>query len=417
MGLFGLLVLFGMAMPRAMVIGQECVIDEKLRSETVKQVAKMLEEKYVFPEIGKKYSDHLLSLSSRNAFAGIAEGSRLAEAIENALGEIQKDLHLKLRFDPQGVKSMRQGEARSEEERKKERELQLQADKRRNFGALELRILPGNIGYFRLDSFPGEAGSDTLISALGFLQYADAIVLDLRNNGGGNPEMIMLLGSYFFDPDEGVHFSSFFHRIKDRMYQHRGFFYVPGRRLPLTKLYILISRRTFSAAEGFAYDFKCLKRATIVGEKTMGAAHAANPFVVNDCFLLQLPFARPISPVTNSNWEGTGVEPDISCHPDAAIAAVYRNELDRFSMSLGAENDLNALGYRFLEENMVDMAIEVFMRNVRLHPQSANVYDSLGEAYMKAGNESLAVQNYKKSLELNPKNDNAKKMLEKLHKK
>lgn len=412
--LLGLLMLFGLTRPGPLVIAQGCSVDEKLISETVSQVADMLEEKYVIPEIGKRYSDHLLSLLSRNGFAGITDGRKLAEAIVNALEEVQKDLHLKLRFDPRGVSNMRRAEAANEEERRKERELQLRAEKARNFGALELKILPGNIGYFRLDSFPGEAGSDTLISAIGFLQYAEAIVLDLRHNGGGNPEMIMLLGSYFFDPDDGVHFSSFYHRIKDRVYQHRGFFYVPGRRLPHTKLYLLVSQRTFSAAEGFAYDLQCLKRATIVGEKTMGAAHAANPFVVNDCFLLQLPFARPISPVTNSNWEGSGVEPDIPCQSDAAIAAVYKIELDRMLTILSGENDINALGYQFLAENMADVAIEVFTRNVRLHPESANVYDSLGEAYAIRGDKSLAIQNYRKSLELDPQNANADEMLKKL---
>lgn len=392
-------------------------IDEKVKSETIKQIAAMLEEKYIYPEIGKKYSTHLLTLLKQDHYSTINSGVQLAKQIENDLKEVQNDLHLKVNYNPQRVKNMREAENKSEDEKKRNRELQLLTEKKKNFGAKELKILPGNIGYFRLDEFPGKVGSETLISALSFLQYSDAIILDLRNNGGGNPEMIMLLGSYFFDEDNSVFFSSFFHRIRNRTYQHRAFYYVPGKRLPETKLYILISKNTFSAAEGFAYDFKNLKRATIVGEKTKGAAHVANPFIVNEYFLITLPFARPINPITNSNWEGTGVEPDIQCVAGNAIDAVYKNELDRLTTDYTDEASINALGYELLSEKLYGAAIEVFLKNVKLFPNSANVYDSLGEAYLLDGKKDLAIQNYKKSLELNPQNENAIKVLEQLQKK
>lgn len=229
--------------------------------------------------------------------------------------------------------------------------------------------------------------------------------------------MIMLLGTYFFDEDSTVNFSSFFHRIRNKTYQHRGFFYVPGARLPQTKLYVLVSKNTASAAEGFAYDFKHIKRATIVGEKTRGAAHVANPFIVNEYFLLTLPFAVPMNPITNSNWEGTGVEPDIPCEAQHAIDVVYKNELDRMLVSNTDEASLNTLGYELLAERRFEAAIRVFLKNVEMFPGSANVYDSLGEAYAEAGEIELAIKNYKRSLELDPGNDNARKALERLKKK
>lgn len=396
---------------------QNTELDANLRKETIIQIAKMLEEKYVLPEIGKKYSTHLLTLLNQNHYSTINSGEQLAKQIENDLKEVQSDLHLKVNYNPRRVQNMREAESKSDEEIKRNRELQLQTEKKKNFGAKELKILPGNIGYLRLDEFPGKAGSETLISALSFLQYSDAIILDLRNNGGGNPEMIMLLGSYFFDEDNSVFFSSFYHHIKDKTYQHRSFFYVPGKRLPETKLYILVSKNTFSAAEGFAYDLKQIKRATIVGEKTKGAAHVANPFIVNENFILTLPFAKPINPITNSNWEGTGVEPDIQCEAGNAIDAIYKNELDRLTTGYTDEASINALGYEILNERMYGAAIEVFLKNVILFPNSSNVYDSLGEAYMNAGNKELAIKNYKRSLELNSKNENAKSMLKQLESK
>lgn len=395
---------------------QKDSIDEKMKSETIKQVATMLEEKYVLPEVGKKYSEHLLTLLSQDHYTLITSGEQLAKQIESDLKEVRIDLHLKVSYNPQRVKNMREAENKSDEEKQKNKELQLVTEQKKNFGAKELKILPGNIGYFRLDEFPGEAGSETLISALSFLQYSDAIILDLRENGGGNPEMIMLMGSYFFEEDNSVFFSSFFHRIRDKTYQHRSFFYVPGKRIPKTKLYILISKNTFSAAEGFAYDFKQIKRATIVGEKTKGAAHVANPFIVNEYFLLTLPFAKPINPITNSSWEGTGVEPDIPCEAEHAIDDVYKIELDRISKGHTDEAFLNTLGYELIAEKLIGAAIEAFLINVNLFPNSANVYDSLGEAYLQDDQTDLAIQNYQKSLELNPQNENARIVLEKLRK-
>jgi len=169
----------------ATISAQDIILDANLRKETIIQIAQMLEEKYVLPEIGKKYSEHLLKLLNQNDYDSVTSGIRLAEKITSDLKEVRNDLHLRVMYSPRGVKNIREAEIKSEEEKLRDRELRLRAERKRNFGAKELRILPGNIGYFRLDAFPGEAGSETLISALSFLQHSEAIILDLRNNGGG----------------------------------------------------------------------------------------------------------------------------------------------------------------------------------------------------------------------------------------
>lgn len=79
-----------------------------------------------------------------------------------------------------------------------------------------------------------------------------------------------------------------------------------------------------------------------------------------------------------------------------------------------SENDLNKLGYQLLNHKKTDQAIEIFKLNVSLYPESANVYDSIGEAYETAGNKVLAIKNYKRSLELNPGNDNAVRQIKKM---
>jgi CubicO group peptidase (beta-lactamase class C family) len=79
-----------------------------------------------------------------------------------------------------------------------------------------------------------------------------------------------------------------------------------------------------------------------------------------------------------------------------------------------SENEMNNLGYEFLRSGEVDVAIEVFKLNVEAFPQSFNVYDSLGEAYMEKGNNELAIKNYEKSVALNPRNTGGIEALKKL---
>lgn len=78
------------------------------------------------------------------------------------------------------------------------------------------------------------------------------------------------------------------------------------------------------------------------------------------------------------------------------------------------EDELNTLGYQLIRANKLKEAIRIFQLNVEAYPQSSNVYDSLGEAYMNDGDKPRAIANYQKSLELNPKNGNAVKILQKL---
>jgi len=141
---------------------------------------------------------------------------------------------------------------------------------------------------------PSERAAETIISAMGFLQYTDAIIIDLRNNTGGNPEIVAFIGGYFFTEEYQTEFGSLFHRIKNKTFQYKTPLYLPGKRLVHTDLYILVGPNTFSAAEGFAYDLQHYGRAIIVGTKTKGGAHAANPFIINDYFVVDLPFAKPI---------------------------------------------------------------------------------------------------------------------------
>jgi len=142
-----------------------------------------------------------------------------------------------------------------------------------------------------------------------FMAKADAIIIDLRSNQGGDPTMVQLISSYFFD--ERTHLNSFQMRDTSEIDQKWTLPHVPGPKLTDTPLFILTGWYTYSAAEEFAYNMQALERATLIGSTTGGAAHPTHNYRINDNFAVSIPFGRAVNPVTGTNWEGVGVEPDI----------------------------------------------------------------------------------------------------------
>jgi C-terminal processing protease CtpA/Prc len=148
---------------------------------------------------------------------------------------------------------------------------------------------------------------------MGFLANVDALIIDLRDNHGGQPAMLQLILSYFFD--RPTHLNDIYVRPDDNTHQYWTLPYVPGPRLVDIPLYILISHRSFSGAEAFAYDLKRLKRATLVGEKTGGGSHPLIAIPIGDHYVAGIPIGRP----TNGDWEGTGVAPDVEASSSDAL--------------------------------------------------------------------------------------------------
>jgi hypothetical protein len=130
--------------------------------------------------------------------------------------------------------------------------------------------------------------------------------------------MVQFLCSYFLDNPREL-LNSFTYKDKEKNTQYWTYTYLPGKRLHTVDLYLLTSRRTFSAAEEFAYNLKNMKRATVIGETTGGGAHDNKYVIINDNFMMSLPFARAINPITKTNWEGVGVEPDVKVSKEKAL--------------------------------------------------------------------------------------------------
>jgi len=186
----------------------------------------------------------------------------------------------------------------------------IRAHQRNNYGFYKVERLPGNVGYLDLRMFdnpriPGAGAA--AVSAMNFLANTQAVIFDLRRNGGGYPEMIQLLSTYLFDGE--AHLNDLYNRPTDFTQQYWILPWVPGPRMAQVPVNILTSEYTFSGAEEFSNNLKELKRATIVGQSTGGGAHPVDFNILNDLFILKVSIGRAINPVSKKNWEGTGVHP------------------------------------------------------------------------------------------------------------
>jgi retinol-binding protein 3 len=212
----------------------------------------------------------------------------------------------------------------------------------RNFGFERVERLPGNVGYLDLRGFadPALAG-DLAAAAMTLLAEAGALIVDLRRNGGGSPAMIALLSSYLFD--EPTHLNDLRWRegpAGERPQQFWTQAYVPGRRFGGAKpVYVLTSGETFSGAEEFAYNLQSRRRATLVGATTRGGAHPGGLFPLDPPWgahvAVAVPTGRAINPVTGTNWEGSGVAPDVAVPPEAALRWAHADALRKLLAHLG----------------------------------------------------------------------------------
>jgi hypothetical protein len=306
------------------------VLDAAKKQAVVGEISTLLNKNYIFAETAKKMEETLRARLKNGDYDKVATPQAFAQAVSNALLEVSKDRHIGFAYNPAMAEDIRRLESQSEGEAKKVRERRLQAARRDNFGFRKVEQLPGNIGYidFRMFASPDQAGV-TAIAAMNFLAYCDAVIVDLRQNGGGDPAQIQLISSYFFP--EPVHLNDLYARAEDRTENYWTLPYVPGPKAVAADLYILTSARTFSGAEEFTYNMKNLKRATVIGETTGGGAHPTGARIVQHDFILRVPFARAINPVSKTNWEGTGVTPDIACPAAEAFDKAYAMAVEKLA--------------------------------------------------------------------------------------
>ncbi len=320
MAIFMLVAMSGLAYTQ-----EKPVIDQAERAQVVDSIALFMQEKYVFPDVGEQMGTLLKENLRKGEYDELDDPREFAARITEDLRSVSHDKHIGMRYSPEMIAMYQK--AREDEDNKDLEELVKRMREYNNFQFKEVEILPGNVGYLKFNAFhDASVAGPTAIAALNFLANTDALIIDLTDNGGGSPSLIQLMTSYFFEDSE--HLNSFYIREGDRTVQFWTLPYVPGKKMVETDLYVLTSNYTFSGAEEFTYNLKNMERATIVGETTGGGAHPVERHIINDNFAISVPFGKAVNPITNTNWEGTGIEPDINVAKDKAMHTAYLMALE-----------------------------------------------------------------------------------------
>lgn len=295
----------------------DMTIDAAARKEVVENLIKRLNDAYVFPDTAAKMEQAIRAASARGEYEQITSAEQFAERLTADLRAVSHDKHLGVRYSAKPLPQ----DLNPKEPTAEQREQMRQMGEHINYAFERVERLPGNIGYLSFRGFitPDAGAAETVASAFNFLAHTDALIIDLRQNGGGDPAMVALVCSYLFGA-EPVHLNDLHWREGkgERVEEFWTLKEVAGKRY--TKdVYVLTSGRTFSGAEEFANNLKVLKRATVVGETTGGGANPGGGNRLSEHFAAFIPTGRAVNPITKTNWEGTGVEPDVKVGADAAL--------------------------------------------------------------------------------------------------
>ncbi|HVE70313.1 MAG TPA: S41 family peptidase [Thermoanaerobaculia bacterium] len=299
------------------------------RGKVIENSIARLNERYVFPEVAKKMEEAVRAKASSGEYDKITSARELAETLTRDFREVSKDKHLGVRHHSGPVPDRDPDASPSAAEVEAQKAFATTV----NYGFEKAERLRGNIGYIDIRGFmPPEIGAETGAAAMTFVANTDALIVDLRFNGGGEPAMVAFLTSYLFD--EPTHLNDIWTRHTNATQEWWTSKTVSGRRFGGRKpVYVLTSKNTFSGGEEFANNLKVLKRATIIGETTGGGAHPVSEVKISEHFTIGVPDARAINPITKTNWEGTGVAPDVSIAAPQALDKAYLMALEQIVAS------------------------------------------------------------------------------------
>jgi len=297
------------------------------RRDVVRRTADLIEARYVYPERAAA-----LARSLRRIEGGFheEEPEAFAAALTARLRELSEDGHFAVehrRAAPDEAESAADAAHMAAQ-------MEHWYGAGVNHGLESVQRLDQGIGYLDLRVFaPTDMGGDLMQAAMTLLAQSPALIIDLRHNGGGMGEMVQMLEAYLLDQSAEV--SGSYDRPSDTHIRAFTPSWVPGRRFGADKpVFILISKRTFSAAEALAYDLQAMGRATIVGQTSGGGAHPFKYRAITPDFILSLPEGRSINPITGKDWQGVGVQPDVAVEPERALETAL--DLAKAAITAGA---------------------------------------------------------------------------------
>jgi len=287
-------------------------LSKKELESAITTIAMLIDDNYVFPEKGKRISTHLLQEYKNGRFNQIKDWNTFDSITTQSLGSFSHDGHLYVRNDSKTVKELLAAQKQDVDLKSTE---QYSYDPfyygpeaiEKNFGFSEVKILEGNVGYIKLSEINISTKSlPVLFAAMAFVSNTKALVIDLRDNGGGGSELGSVFHSFFLPKDTPLL------DFKTR----NGPSTIDKTVLWLTEkqydnpLFIIVNKGTASAAEAFAYSLQNKKRAKIIGQQSAGAANMNSWYVVNDHIYVSVSTAAPTLPGTEESWEQKGIQPD-----------------------------------------------------------------------------------------------------------
>lgn len=316
--------LFGVALTMPPADDATPDLSIKAKASAISTLTKEMDTSYVFPDVGKKACSYVLQRFKEGVYDDL-DGDGFAKQVTTDLQSIAHDKHLRVRFFAEPLPDRANRGEPTEAERKSFDERVRQVN-----GAFEnVQRLEGNVGYIDFRQFAKHPVSQQAAkAAFSFVNNTDALIIDMRQNGGGDPAMVAWLCGFLLGPEK-VHVNDIYFRPTNETQQ---FFTTPSETTPRyddKPVYVLTSSRTFSGAEEFTYDLKTLKRATVVGEVTGGGANPGGGVKIGEHLMAFVPVGRAINPITKTNWEGVGVKPDIECPADKAMRVAQVHALKR----------------------------------------------------------------------------------------
>jgi C-terminal processing protease CtpA/Prc len=323
-------------------------LDDKLRSQVIEGAIAALHKEYVFPDVATKIEKRLREHVKAKRYDKVTAGAKLAKQLTEDVQAVSRDKHMSVQYSAEPIAD----DAPPHRGLPRDTRAEMRAHAA-GFNAFFVKVerMAGNIGYLRLDAFVNTfVAAGPAAAAMTFIADTDALIIDLRHNGGGDPATVAMMVSYLYDGGESIHVSDIYWRSDDTTHQ---FWTVPdlaGRRYPDKPVYVLTSERTFSGAEDFAYAVRSLKRAKLIGEVTGGGAHPCGRRKLTTNFAIIVPMGRSISPITKTNWEAVGVKPHVKTAAADALSTAYLEalkaqrkrklpKLPNWSPDLGAEID------------------------------------------------------------------------------
>jgi C-terminal processing protease CtpA/Prc len=280
----------------------------------VGDVGELLRTRYVFPDRGRAAADALEAREAAGAYAGL-DDEELSARLTADLDELCHDRHLRVRVRPPDVRDAVREEDWAAAYREQQRTT--------NYGIAKVERLAGNVGLIELRGIADPAvGGRAIAAAMELVSQTRALVLDLRRNRGGAPQGVAMWCTYFF-PDDQTHLNDIHDAVENRTRQFWTWGWVPGERYLDRPVWVLVSGDTFSGGEELAYNLKVQRRARLIGATTRGGAHPTTTLPLTATLEISIPAARAINPVTGTNWEGVGVEPDEAVDPAEALEVAH----------------------------------------------------------------------------------------------